>query len=51
MPEKEATARVTISKLLEAAGWRFFPDGSAPACRRSLAAASGCSSVDTALHR
>ena len=31
MPEKEATARVKINKLLEAAGWRFFPDGSVPA--------------------
>jgi type I restriction enzyme R subunit len=28
---KEATARVKINKLLEAAGWRFFDDGSAPA--------------------
>lgn len=24
MPEKEATARIKINKLLEAAGWRFF---------------------------
>ncbi len=24
---KEATARIKINKLLEAAGWRFFPDG------------------------
>ena len=31
MSEKEATARIKINKLLEAAGWRFFPDGSAPA--------------------
>lgn len=28
---KEATARVKINKLLEAAGWRFFPDGEASA--------------------
>jgi len=28
---KEATARIKINKLLEAAGWRFFPEGSAPA--------------------
>jgi len=28
---KEATARIKINKLLEAAGWRFFQDGSAPA--------------------
>jgi type I restriction enzyme R subunit len=28
---KEATARIKINKLLEAAGWRFFPDGKAPA--------------------
>ena len=26
MPAKEATARVKINKLLEAAGWRFFPE-------------------------
>ena len=31
MPEKEATARIKINKLLEAAGWRFFPEGSRPA--------------------
>ncbi|MBN1918432.1 MAG: DEAD/DEAH box helicase family protein [Verrucomicrobia bacterium] len=30
-PKKEATARIKINKLLETAGWRFFPDGSAPA--------------------
>ena len=28
---KEATSRIKINKLLEAAGWRFFPDGGAPA--------------------
>jgi len=28
---KEATARIKINKLLEAAGWRFFPQGNAPA--------------------
>jgi type I restriction enzyme R subunit len=28
---KEATARIKINKLLEATGWRFFPEGSAPA--------------------
>ncbi len=28
---KEATARIKINKLLEAAGWRFFPDGNKPA--------------------
>ncbi len=28
---KEATARIKINKLLEAAGWRFFQDGSAAA--------------------
>ena len=28
---KEATARIKINKLLEAAGWRFFQDGDAPA--------------------
>ncbi len=31
MPAKEATARIKINKLLETAGWRFFPDGEAPA--------------------
>ena len=31
MPGKEATARIKINKLLEAAAWRFFPQGSAPA--------------------
>ena len=31
MPDKEATARIKINKLLEAAGWRFFADGDAPA--------------------
>ena len=28
---KEATARIKINKLLEAAGWRFFPVGDQPA--------------------
>ena len=28
---KEATARIKINKLLEAAGWRFFPEGGKPA--------------------
>jgi type I restriction enzyme R subunit len=31
MSDKEATARIKINKLLEAAGWRFFPEGNAPA--------------------
>jgi type I restriction enzyme R subunit len=31
MPGKEATARIKINKLLEAAAWRFFPQGGAPA--------------------
>ena len=31
MPDKEAAARVKINKLLEAAGWRFFPEGDLPA--------------------
>src|SRR5713101_8250097 len=31
MPEKEATARIKINKLLEAVGWRFFQEGNAPA--------------------
>ena len=31
MPKKEATARIKINKLLEAAGWLFFPEGDKPA--------------------
>ncbi len=31
MSNKEATARIKINKLLEAAGWRFFPAGKLPA--------------------
>jgi type I restriction enzyme R subunit len=31
MSGKEATARIKINKLLEAAGWRFFSEGNAPA--------------------
>lgn len=31
MSQKEATARIKINKLLEAAGWRFFPEGTSPA--------------------
>lgn len=31
---KEALARIKINKLLEAAGWRFFPDGKRPANNR-----------------
>jgi len=31
MPDKEATARIKINKLLDAAGWRFFPEDNAPA--------------------
>ncbi len=31
MTLKEATARIKINKLLEAAGWRFFLDGGVPA--------------------
>lgn len=31
MSDKEATARIKINKLLEAAGWRFFAEGTAPA--------------------
>lgn len=30
MSAKEATARIKINKLLEAAGWRFFAEGGAP---------------------
>ena len=29
--QKEASARIKINKLLEAAGWRFFPNGALPA--------------------
>jgi type I restriction enzyme R subunit len=31
MANKEAIARIKINKLLETTGWRFFPEGSAPA--------------------
>ena len=31
MPDREATARIKINKLLEAAGWHFFLKGEAPA--------------------
>ena len=31
MADKEATARIKINKLLEAADWRFFAEGGAPA--------------------
>jgi len=31
MAGKEATARIKINKLLEVAGWRFFPEGKKPA--------------------
>lgn len=31
MPEKEATARIKINRLLEAAGWRFFDGTNGPA--------------------
>ena len=31
MSAKEATARIKINKLLEGAGWRFFPEGDMPA--------------------
>jgi type I restriction enzyme R subunit len=31
MNPKEAISRIKINKLLEAAGWRFFPDGPLPA--------------------
>lgn len=31
MANKEATARIKVNKLLEAAGWRFFPEEGAPA--------------------
>jgi type I restriction enzyme R subunit len=31
LSDKEATARIKINKLLEAAGWRFFAEGALPA--------------------
>jgi len=31
MSDKEATARIKINRLLEAAGWRFFPSDDVPA--------------------
>lgn len=40
MSNKEATARIKINKLLEAAGWRFFPSGGLPANIRLEAGAT-----------
>ena len=31
MPQKEASARIKINRLLESAGWRFFDDANGPA--------------------
>jgi len=31
MSQKEATARIKVNRLLEAAGWRFFDEGDGPA--------------------
>ena len=31
MTNKEAAARIKINRMLEAAGWRFFPEGNTPA--------------------
>jgi type I restriction enzyme R subunit len=31
VPDKEATARIKVNKLLETAGWRLFPEGNVPA--------------------
>ncbi len=31
MSAKEATARIKINRLLDAAGWRFFPEDNKPA--------------------
>lgn len=45
MSEKEATARIKINKLLEAAGWRFFRDGSGPANIRLEPTGRGTSGV------
>lgn len=47
MPANEATARIKINKLLEAAGWRFFPDGGEPAnIRLELTATITSSDLD-----
>ncbi len=47
MPEKEATARIKINKLLEAAGWRFFADGDAsPNIRLELSVTLKTSDLD-----
>jgi hypothetical protein len=32
---KETAARIKINELLEAAGWRFFPEGKLPATSSS----------------
>jgi hypothetical protein len=50
MSDKEATARIKINKLLEAAGWRFFSDGTTPANIRlepSIAIQSGIPAIKT----
>src|SRR5665811_1757707 len=47
MPANEATSRIKINKLLEAAGWRFFPDGGEPAnIRLELTATITSSDLD-----
>ncbi|MBU2602234.1 MAG: DEAD/DEAH box helicase family protein [Actinobacteria bacterium] len=47
MAAKEATARIKINKLLEAAGWRFFPEGGEPAnIRLELTATIKSSDLD-----
>ncbi len=49
MSDKEATARIKINKLLEAAGWRFFSDGAKPANIRLESSATLTSSELNAL--
>ena len=50
MSDKEATARIKINKLLDAAGWRFFQDGTASANMQS-SLRSGFMTFDTGSHR
>ena len=48
---KEATARIKINKLLEAAGWRFFADGSDPPTSASNPASRSSRQTSTPLAR
>jgi len=44
---REATARIKINKLLEAAGWRFFAEGGKKLAERSAALLIGAPKPNT----